>query len=268
MASRVRAALAAVGGAVVATTCFTGAPAARAAVDSFCSQLGAVWDGGACTAVVKSQREAEMLLSLRVPAELIDNPTAGPVLRDYYTRLFNGWRATGNTTPRDSSARADYEIIPGPGGLQTVVVHETFEPFGIQANNAYRSFLFDMNAGRRLYLPDLFRPGVNANQAVSAAAAPILPPVLDAAAPPHAPGTYPFTVAEFQPDGDGPGYSGNYRAFALTGDSLRLYMPDQPLSRESPSPRDRFSWSMDGGTVVANVPLSSLAGQLKPQYGG
>ena len=61
--------------------------------------------------MVKSQREAEMLLTLRVPAELIDNPTAGPVLRDYYTRLFNGWRATGNTTPRDSSARADYEII-------------------------------------------------------------------------------------------------------------------------------------------------------------
>lgn len=183
VASRVRAALAALGATVVGTTSFTAAPAAHAAIDSFCAGLGAVWDGGACTAVVKSQREAEMLLTLRVPAELIDNPTAGPVLRDYYTRLFNGWRATGNTTPRDSSARADYEIIPGPGGLQSVVVHETFEPFGIQANNAYRSFLFDMNSGRRLYLPDLFRPGVNANQAVSAAAAPILPPVLDAAAP-------------------------------------------------------------------------------------
>ena len=182
MASRVRAALAAT---AIAAGCLGGTPVANAAIESFCAQLGAVWDGGACTAVVKSQREAEMLLSLRLPADLVDNGTTGPVLRDYYTRLFNGWRATGNTTPRDSSARADYEVIPGPGGLLSVVVHETFEPFGIQANNAYRSFLFDMNSGRRLYLPDLFRPGVNANQAVSAAAAPILPPVLDAAAPPR-----------------------------------------------------------------------------------
>ena len=268
MATRVRAALAALGATVVATTCFTGLPTAHAAVDSFCAQLGAVWDGGACTAVVKSQREAEMLLSLRVPVELIDNPTAGPVLRDYYTRLFNGWRNTGNTTPRDSSARADYEIIPGPGGLQSVVVHEIFEPFGIQANNAYRSFVFNMNTGQRLYLPDLFRPGVNANQAVSAAAAPILPPILDVVPPPHTPGTYPFTVPEFQPDSAGPGYSGNYRAFALTGDSLRLYMPDQPMMREEPTPPGQRVWSMDGGTVVANIPLAALAGQLKPQYGG
>ena len=265
MASRFRAAVVA---AAIAAGGLTGAPAAHASIDAFCAQLGAVWDGGACTAVVKSQREAEMLLSLRVPAELIDNPTAGPVLRDYYTRLFNGWRNTGNTTPRDSSAKADYEILTGPGGVQSVVVHEIFEPFGMQANNAFRSFVFDMNAGRRLYLPDLFRPGIHANQAVSAAAAPILPPVLDAAAPPHTPGSYPFTVAEFQPDADGPGYSGNYRAFALTGDSLRLYMPDQPMLRESPTPPDRRVWSMDGGAVVVNVPLASLAGQLKAQYGG
>lgn len=243
-------------------------PSAHAAVDSFCAQLGAVWDGGACTAVVKSQREAEMLLSLRVPADLIDNPTTGPVLRDYYTRLFNGWRSTGNTTPRDSSARADFEVIGGPGGVLSVVVHEIFEPFGMQANNAFRSFVFDMNAGRRLYLPDLFRPGVNAAQAVSAAAAPILPPILDAVPPPHTAGTYPFTVPEFQPDSAGPGYSGNYRAFALTGDALRLYMPDQPMTREDPTPPGQRVWSMDGGTVVADIPFSALAGRLLPQFGG
>ena len=265
MTNRLRAAVVA---AAITVGGLAGAPAVHASIDSFCAQLGAVWDGGACTAVVKSQREAEMMLSLRVPAELIDNPTAGPVLRDYYTRLFNGWRSTGNTTPRDSSAKADYEILSGPGGVQSIVVHETFEPFGMQANNAFRSFVFDMNAGRRLYLPDLFRPGVNAYQAVSAAAAPILPPLLDAVPPPHSPGSYPFTVPEFQPDADGPGYSGNYRAFALTGDALRLYMPDQPLTHEEPTPPDRRFWSMDGGTVVANVPLAALAGQLKAQFGG
>ena len=47
-----------------------------------------------------------------------------------------------------------------------------------------------------------------------------------------------------------------------------LYMPDAPIVRENPSPRNRFVWSMDGGTVTIQVPLSALAGSLRPEYGG
>lgn len=244
-------------------------PTAGADADGWCAQLGGSWDGTACTALIISQRKAEMLLSLALPPEQLgDDPVAGPVLHDYYRRLSEGWRATGLSTPRDSSARAAYEMFTGPGGVQSVVVHETFEPFGLQANNAFRSFVFDLAAGRRLTLTDIFRPGTDAVAAVSAAAAPLLPAALDAAAPPHAPGTYPFTVREWQPSLDGGGYSGDYRAFALTSDALILYMPDQPMQRENPSPPDRFVWSMDGGTVRIAVPLSALSGSLQPRYGG
>ncbi|QLL10428.1 mannan-binding lectin [Mycobacterium vicinigordonae] len=244
------------------------APRASASAEQFCAQLGATWDGTSCTTSVTSLRKAEMFISLGLPQPLLDNPTSGPVLRDYYQRLLDGWRKTGSETPRDSSASTDYQLYPGPGAVQSLIIHENFEPFGIQANNAYRSFVFDMAKGRRLTLADLFKPGVDPQKAIASATAASLPEVLDAAPPPHEPNTYPFTIREWVPGPDGPGYTGSYRAFALCSDHLMLYMPDQPLAREAPSPPERFVWSMDGGTITINVPLSSLASSLRTEYAG
>lgn len=95
---------------------------------------------------------------------------------------------------------------------------------------------------------------------------PYLLPALDAAQPPYDPGTYPFTPDNFQPQHDGSGYSGGCRAFAMTADALVLYLPDTPMTHETPWPADRFVWSMDGGTVQVRVPLAALAGILRPQY--
>nr|WP_318276393.1 mannan-binding protein [Mycobacterium eburneum] len=252
---------------VAAAALVVTAPVAAASAEQFCGELGAAWDGGHCTTVVVSPRKAERLISFDLPP-LLDDPTAGPVVRDFYHRLMNGWRKSGSEAIRDSSASAYYDAYPGPGAVQTLVVHEDLEPFGMQPNNAYRTFVFDGAKGQRLMLADLFKPGVDPKAVIPAAAAPVLPAALDAAAPPHAPGTYPFTVEEFSPGPNGPGYTGDYRAFGLTPDQLVLYMPDAPILRENPSPPDRLAWSMDGGTVTARVPLAALAGSLRPEYGG
>lgn len=244
------------------------APAAQASAGQLCAELDATWDGTNCTTLVTSPRQAEMFISLGLPQPLLDNPTAGPPLRDYYRRLMGGWRKTGSDTTRDSSASSDYQLYSGPGAVQTLIVHENYEPFGIQSNNAYRSFVFDMAKGRRLSLADLFRPGVDPLQVIPPAAEPLLPAALDAALPAHAPNTYPFTVQEFQPGPDGPGYTGSYRTFGLSPEHLILYLPDAPMLRGDPSPRDRFVWSMDGGTIVIQVPLSALSESLRPEYGG
>jgi hypothetical protein len=250
------------------TTLVAIAPAATASPKQFCAELDATWDGTHCTTLVTSQRKAEMFISLDLPGPLLDNPTSAPPLRNYYHQLMDGWRKTGSDTPRDSSASADYQLYSGPGAVQSLIPHENFEPFGIQANNAYRSFVFDMTKGRRLTLADLFKPGVDPIQAIASATEPVLPQALDDAQPPHAPDTYPFTVQEWETGPNGPGYTGDYRAFGLSPDRLILYMPDQPTQHENPSPRDRLVWSMDGGTVVVKVPLSALAGSLRPEYGG
>lgn len=244
------------------------APAAVASAPGFCDELQAKWDGQRCTTLVFSPRKAERYIAFDLPEAMLDNVTAGPAVRDFYRRLMSGWRSSGAEALRDSSAIAYYEAFPGPGSVQSLVVHECLEPFGMQANNAYRTFVFDMATGRRLALGDLFKPGVDPITVIAGAAAPVLPAALDAAAPPHAPNTYPFTVEEFAPSARGSGYTGDYRAFALTPDQLVLYLPDAPLLRENPQPADRFVWSMDGGAVVARVPLTSLSPALRPEYGG
>ncbi len=244
------------------------APDAEAAADQFCAELHAEWDGQHCTTVVVSPRQAQRVISIDLPTTLLDNPTAGPEMRDFYRQLMDGWRRSGAQSLRDTRAYAYYELHPGPGAVQSLVVHEVLEPHGMQPNNAFRTFVFDLDRGLRLTLQDVFKPDVDPLVVIPSAGAPAFSTALDNAAPPHAPNTYPFTAAEFTPGPKGSGYSGNYRAFALTIDHLVVYMPDTPMLREDPQPPDRLVWSMDGGAVVARIPLPSLADSLRDEYGG
>lgn len=244
------------------------APRAGGTVDQFCAELQADWDGQHCATVVTSPRQAERVISIDLPAALLDDPTAGPVIRDFYRQLMDGWRRSGAESLRDTRAYADYELHTGPGPVQSLVVHEVLEPHGMQPNNAFRTFVFDLDRGTRLTLPDVFKPDVDPMAAIPSVGAPALTAALDNAAPPHSPNTYPFTITEFTPGPNGPGYSGNYRAFALTPEHLVLFMPGTPLLREDPQPPDRLVWSMDGGAVIARIPLPSLADVLRPEYGG
>src|ERR1700739_5011576 len=141
------------------TTLLVTAPVARASAEQLCAELNGTWDGTNCTKLVTSSRNAEMSISLGLPQTLLDNPTSGPVLRDYYHRLMGGWRKTASDTTRTGRPSSDYQLSPGPVAVQSLIIHETFEPFGMQANDAYRSFVFDMAQGRRLTLADLFQPG-------------------------------------------------------------------------------------------------------------
>ena len=255
-------------GVVIAAVPWFWAPVVHASAAGFCDELGANWDGTACTTSVHSVRQADMNISLQLPAELMDNPVAGPLLRAYHHKLIEAWRKTGAAMIRDSVATTDYQLTPGPGAIQSLVIHELFQPAGTQANNAYRPFIFDMSKGRRIGLADLFKAGVDPLAAIAPAARELLPAALDAAPPPHVAGSYPFTVDQWEPGAKYGGYSGNYRGFGLTPDSLVLYLPDAPTAHQDDIERNRFVWSMDGGAVIIHVPLRSLAASLRPEYGG
>src|SRR5271167_668841 len=64
-----------------------GAATARASAPSFCGELGGDWDGQYCHASVTSERNAVRDIKVAVPGELIDNSTAGSVIRDYLRTL-------------------------------------------------------------------------------------------------------------------------------------------------------------------------------------
>lgn len=166
----------------------------------------------------------------------------------------------------DSFGEGNYQIFRR-GDVLSVVFRETYHADGPDFNNAYRTFTFDMVQGRRLQLSDLTDPGVDPLTAIPPLAQPFIEEALDVAPPPHQPRTYPFTVDRWMPDRV---YSGGYKAWALSGDELVLYMPDYPVGRDTPTDFTPgvMQWSMDGGTVQAHIPLAALASVLRPEYGG
>lgn len=243
-----------------------GAPDAAASATSFCDDLGGAWTGQYCQTSVVSEREAVRDIKVAIPAELIDDPAVGPVLRDYLSTLVDNWRTAGVRMAADSFGEGNYQIFRR-GDALSLVYHETYHADGPDFNNAYRTFTFDMSTGTRLQLADLTKPGVDPLAAIPPLAQPYIVAALDAAPPPHQPGSYPFIVDRWTPDKV---YSGGYRAWALTADELILYMPDYPVGRDTPTDFTPgvMQWSMDGGTVKAHIPLAALSAVLRPEFGG
>ncbi|UUO01466.1 mannan-binding family protein [Mycolicibacterium novocastrense] len=256
--------------AAMITAVVAAAPAASASAPSFCAELGGLWDGQFCSTSVVSERKATRNIKMALPGDLVDNPT----IREYLTNLMNNWRDAAKMTVHDSFGEQHFQIFQH-GGAMTVVFHEMYSgtvgtdalahPNAPIISDAYRTFTFA--DGRRLQLADLFKPGVDHMAEIPRLGAPFIVAALDAAPPPHQPGSYPFTPDRWTPDKV---YSGAYKAWALTPDELILYMPDYPVARDRPI---NFSpglpqWAMDGGTVQAHIPLSALAPILRPEFGG
>ncbi len=254
MLKRFSAAVVLVAAATIPTTATT-----HASAPSFCGELGGDWDGQYCHTSVTSQRNAVRDIKVAVPDGLVDNPTTGPVIRDYLHTLVNNWKTANGAMAADSYGEENFEVFRH-GNLLSAVFHEDYHADGPKPNNAYRTFTFDMASGRRMQLADLTTS--NPLTAIPPLAQPFIETALNQAPPPHDPGTYPFTVDRWTPDKV---YSGAYKAWAVTPDELILYMPDYPVAHDEPinfTP-GVMQWFMDGGTVQAHIPLSALSPVLR-----
>ena len=169
------------------------APGASASVVSFCEGLGGIWDGQYCRTTVTSERKAIRDIKIAIPAEFVDDPVAGPVVRDYLSALVNNWRTVGTKMVADSFGEGNYQIFRR-GPIVSLVYRETYHADGPDFNNAYRTFTFDMSTGARLQLVDVLKPG-NGLAAIPPLAHPFIVRALDAAPPPHQPGSYPFVLS-------------------------------------------------------------------------
>lgn len=239
------------------------APAAQASAPDLCSGLGGDWDGRYCHSTVLSERNATRDIKVAIPAELVDNPVTGPVIRDYLTTLVGNWKSVGVHMAADSFGEENVEILRH-GNILTAVFHEDYHADGPRPNNAYRTFTFDMAQGRQLKLTDLIKPDVDLNT-IATLGQPFIQDALDQAAPQHDPGSYPFIADRWTPDKV---YSGGYKAWALGPGELILYMPDYPVAHDAPINYTTgiMQWSMDGGTVQAHIPLSALTSVLRPEF--
>jgi len=244
--------------AILAAATVPNTATASASAPSFCGELGGDWDGQYCHTSVVSERQAVRDIKVAVPGELVDNPAAGPVVRDYLRTLVNNWKSVGSHMVADSYGEENYQTFQH-GNLISAVFHEDYHADGPNFNNAYRTFTFDMASGRRLQLSDVVS---DPTSAVPTLGRPFIETALNQAPPPHDPGTYPFAVDRWTPDKV---YSGAYKAWALTPDELILYMPDYPVGHDEPLDFTPgvMQWFMDGGTVQAHIPLSALASALR-----
>jgi hypothetical protein len=245
--------------AVVTALAIHGSPNAHASAPSFCSELGGTWDGQYCHTAVTSERNAVRDIKVALPDDLLDNPTTGPVIRDYLRTLYNNWRNANAHMAADSYGEENYQEFRH-GNLLSAVFHEDYHADGPKPNNAYRTFTFDMASGRRLQLSDLTTS--NPLTAIPPLARPFVEAALNEAPPQHDPGSYPFIIDRWAPDKV---YSGAYKAWALTPDELIIYMPDYPVAHDEPldfTP-GALQWFMDGGTVQAHIPLSALGPALR-----
>ena len=100
--------LVAVVAAVVAAT--VSAPTAAASALSFCDELGGQWNGQYCQTSVRSERNAVRDIKVAIPAEIVDDPVAGPVVREYLTTLVDNWKRVGVSMVADSFGEGNYEI--------------------------------------------------------------------------------------------------------------------------------------------------------------
>lgn len=252
--------------AVTVATAIAAAPVAAASAPSFCGELGGQWDGQYCRTSVPSERQAVRDIKIAIPGDLVDHPAVGPAIRDYLSTLMNNWKTAGVKMVADSFGEGNFQIFRR-GDVLSAVFRETYHADGPDFNNAYRTFTFDMADGRRLHLADLVKPGLDPLAAIPPLAQPFVVQALDAAPPPHQPGTYPFVIDRWTPDKV---YSGAYKAWALTPDELIIYMPDYPVGRDRPTDFTPgiMQWSMDGGTVQAHIPLSALGPVLRSEFGG
>ena len=231
----------------------------HASAPSFCGELGGDWDGQYCHTSVTSERKAVRDIKVAVPDDLVDNPTTGPVIREYLHTLVNNWKTANGSMAADSYGEENFEVFRH-GNLLSAVFHEDYQADGPKFNNAYRTFTFDMASSRRVQLADLTTS--NPLTAIPPLAQPFIETALNQAPPPHDPGTYPFVIDRWTPDKV---YSGAYKAWAVTPDELILYMPDYPVAHDDPinfTP-GVMQWFMDGGTVQAHIPLSALAPVLR-----
>ena len=190
---------------------------------------------------------------------LLDDPVAGPTVRQYLQTLVGNWKSVCAHMVQDSFGDENF-VTYRHGDLLSVVFHEDYHADGPKPSNAYRTFTFDMAGGRRVQLADITNG--NPLTAIPPLAQPFVETALNQAPPPHDPGTYPFVVDRWTPDKV---YSGAYKAWALTPDELIIYMPDYPVGHDDPI---NFSpglpqWYMDGGTVQAHIPLSALSPVLR-----
>jgi hypothetical protein len=198
---------------------------------AFCAELGGTWANEACGLTATNAKNITVEVSAKYPVDLVDDPTAGPPLRDFLRDFFTTYGHPDDQVAQDGQASLTYKTYTHGDDVKSVVFTNDWYLGGAHPNDEIATFTFDDK--KPITLTDLLCPG---NDAITA-----LPPV-----------ARPFIrqaigddgdISRYEPGGD---YAENYKAWFLDGDDLVLVMP---ASRFGPA---------HSGMWQPRIPLSAL----------
>ncbi|PQM44692.1 Immunogenic protein MPB64 [Mycobacterium talmoniae] len=209
-------------------------PPAAASPSGFCAELGGSWDQGSatCTSTATNAKHLTATLTARYPTDLIDDPTAGPVLQGFVRGLFERFGHPGDRLSQDGSVDLTYQTYEHPPATKSFVFTNDWYLGGPHPNDEIDAFTFDLARKKQLALADLFCTGTDTPRALFPFVKQYVQPQVD-----------PRWV---QPDGPGVTYASGYKAWALDGDDLVILMPD---GRTGP---------VHAGAFTARIPLTAL----------
>jgi hypothetical protein len=198
-------------GAGTSTTSPTPAP------NKLCADVAGAWDtkAGRCMLSKDLADGVHVEVKAAYPADLVDNPTAGPVLGPFVRKFFTEHGQTGaNGT---GGADLAYSLFTHSQVVKTVFFQADWYFAQMPHPNAeITTFTFDFDQRKQLQLADLFCPGTDPLKVIPAIARPFVQKAL---------GGSPFRVEQFEPDKPEGELADNYQAWALDAGDLVLYMP-------------------------------------------
>jgi hypothetical protein len=206
-----------------------------------CSDVHGVWDGKAGQCKLSTDvNGAHLEVTAAYPVDLVDSPPAGPVLTPFIRQFFRDHGEADDNG--NGSANLTSQVHTHTPSTKTVVFQTDYYFSSMPHPNAgITTFTFDSN--HQLQLADLLCPGVDPLTAIPPIAHPLVQQALNGS---------PFQVEQFEPDRPEGDLADGYRAWALDGDDLILYMP-----------AGRGPGGISPGAVSPHIPLARLAPILR-----
>jgi hypothetical protein len=232
-----------------------GSSPVKASPSGICAEVGGSWDPTSETCSLTGTNAAKHItvkVTANYPAALVDDPTAGPALKEFLRAFFARFGYPGDEFAHDGYAGLNYQTYRHGTDVKSIVFYTNYDLGGVHPLADIDTFTFDFKRKIQLSLADLFCPGVDPLKALP----PLARPYVLAVVNPN--GNPTFDIRLYEPGDNsrdyGENYSGNYKDWYLDNDDFVLVMP---TSRSGPTPPGMFE---------PHVPLSALL-PISPEGG-
>jgi hypothetical protein len=232
---------------LLASGCHSQTPSPPAASPSpasnrLCTDVPGSWDDKSkrCT-LTKDANGAHIEVKASYPVDLVENPTAGPVLAPFVQKFFTDYGRTDNGA---GDANLAAKVLTHAASTKTVIFHADWYFSSMpHPGGQITTFTFDLGQNKQLQLADLLCPGVDPLKAMPPIARPFVQQPLNGS---------PFHAEQFEPNRPEGEYADNYQAWALDGHDLILYMP-----------AGRGPGGVSPGFITPRIPLAEFAPILR-----